>query len=112
MRPTNYDDPLYQLLRDGEVKAFNERRASGEACDLTDCDLRSLDLRNLDLRGLDLTGAYLRQCDLRGLDFTGVHLMGASINGAKISGCLFPPELEADEIVMSLLHGTRMRYRP
>jgi len=28
-----------------------------------------------------------------------------------VSGCYFPDELAADEIVMSLNHGTRMRYR-
>lgn len=32
------------------------------------------------------------------------------IAGARISGCFSPSRLEADEIVMSLNHGTRMRY--
>jgi hypothetical protein len=35
---------------------------------------------------------------------------GASINACKISGVLFPAELSASEIELSLLHGTRMRY--
>ena len=37
---------------------------------------------------------------------------GSSIAGAKISGCYFPSQLDPDEIIMSLNHGTRMRYRP
>jgi len=36
-------------------------------------------------------------------------LDGASIGGAKISGTLFPRNLDAEEITLSLVHGTRMR---
>ncbi|MFT7291307.1 MAG: hypothetical protein ACI97Y_000357, partial [Pseudomonadales bacterium] len=38
------------------------------------------------------------------------NLEGASIAGAKISGSFFPDRLQASEILMSLNHGTRMRY--
>ncbi|MFO7636044.1 MAG: GNAT family N-acetyltransferase [Clostridia bacterium] len=43
--------------------------------------------------------------------FSETRLDGASINAAKVSGTLFPRELSAEEITLSLLHGTRMRYR-
>ena len=52
------------------------------------------------------------EADLRGIDFRKARLEGASINAAKISGAYFPVELSAGEIELSLLHGTRMRYRP
>ena len=52
-----------------------------------------------------------RQSDLRSVDFRKARLEGASINAAKISGAYFPAELTASEIEISLLHGTRMRYR-
>ncbi len=52
----------------------------------------------------------LRHGDMRGVDFSHTNLEGASINGAKISGTLFPKELRAEEILLSLQHGTRMRY--
>ena len=58
-----------------------------------------------------MSDCYLRHADLRGVDFSQTRLQGASINGARISGTYFPPELSADEINLSLLHGTRMRYR-
>lgn len=107
--PIINDDPLYQLLREGEVDEFNQRRKAGEHCDLRGCDLRGLDLRKLDAKDLDLSDSYLRQADLRGVDFSLTCLEGASVNGAKISGTYFPPELSAEEITLSLLHGTRMR---
>lgn len=104
------DEPLYVLLREGEIEQFNQRKAAGEGCDLVDCDLRGLDLRGLDTVGLDLRGCYFRQADLRGVDFSACNLEGASVHGAKISGAYFPAPLSADEINLSFEHGTRMRY--
>lgn len=104
------DDPLYILLREGKIQDFNTLREQGHSCDLTHCDFRGLDLRGLTARGLDFSNSYFRQSDLRGVDFSDSILRGCSINGAKISGTLFPRELSADEITLSLLHGTRMRY--
>ena len=109
--PKIIDHPLYHLLREGRIQAFNERRRGGEECDLRGCDLRSLDLRELETDGLDLRHCYLRQADLRGLDLSNTLMDGASINGAKISGTYFPLQLSAEEINLSLVHGTRMRCR-
>lgn len=109
-KPIIKQEPLYQLLREGKTKQFNECRQNGESVDLTGCDFRSTDLRGLDASGLDLSNAYLRQADLRGIDFSQSNLEGASINSAKISGTYFPSQLSAEEILLSLLHGTRMRY--
>ncbi|MCP4993555.1 MAG: pentapeptide repeat-containing protein [Gammaproteobacteria bacterium] len=109
--PKILDDPLYKLLRDGRVREFNEQVTQGETCDLRGTDLRCLDLRHLQAKGLDLSNCYLRQADLRGVNLFETQLEGANINGAKISGTYFPKELSAEEINLSLLHGTRMRYR-
>ncbi len=106
-----HNQVLYQLLREERIEEFNQRRAKGESCDLTHCDFRGLDLRGLNAKGLDLTGGYFRQTDLRGINFQQSCLEECSINGAKISGVYFPPELDPEEIMMSLNHGTRMRYR-
>jgi uncharacterized protein YjbI with pentapeptide repeats len=111
LKPLNYEDPLYQLLRDGNVKEFNRRKAAGEPCDLTHCDFRNLDLRGLDAEGLDLSHSYFRSADLRGIDFSTAGLEGVSLNGAKISGAFFPQELTASEIALSVEQGTRMRYK-
>ncbi len=102
---------MYKLLLSGNLAKFNELRRQGAECDLCNIDLRGMDLRQLDARGLDLTNAFLRQADLRGVDFSQTILNGVSISGAKISGTMFPVELSAEEINLSLLHGTRMRYR-
>ncbi|MBK8163270.1 MAG: pentapeptide repeat-containing protein [Gammaproteobacteria bacterium] len=104
------DNPQYRLLREGHIKEFNESKCRGERSDLTHSDFRGIDLRGLDADGLDLRGCYFRQGDLRGIDFTNTNLEGASIHATKISGTYFPPELSADEITLSLQHGTRLRY--
>jgi len=109
--PKLIDDPLYQLLREGQIEVFNLRHQAGDPCDLRGTDLRGLDLRGLDASGLDLSNCYLRQADLRGVDFSDTRMEGVSISGAKISGAYFPTQLAAEEISLSLLHGTRMRYR-
>src|SRR5690554_6560082 len=96
-------DPLYQLLRDGNIEAFNYRVAKGEKVDLTSCDFRHLSLRGIVADGLDFSNSYFRQADLRGIDFSQcASLRGASIHGAKISGVYFPAALTADEITLSL----------
>jgi uncharacterized protein YjbI with pentapeptide repeats len=109
-QPEVKDDALYRLLCEGKIKEFNARRAGGETVDLRGAYLRGADLRNLEASGLDMSDCYLRHADLRGVDFSGTRLEGASISGARISGTYFPRELSAEEINLSLLHGTRMRY--
>jgi uncharacterized protein YjbI with pentapeptide repeats len=111
-KPRLSADPLYLLIREGQVEDFNRRKAAGERCDLRNCHFRGLDLRALDPTGLDLSGAYLRQADLRGLNLSKTRLEGASLHAAHVSGVLFPAELSPDEIEMSVRLGTRMRYRP
>ncbi|MCY1251411.1 Pentapeptide repeats (8 copies) [compost metagenome] len=74
-------------------------------------DFRGLDLRELNADGVDFSDAYFRSADLRGIDFRNAHLEGASLAHAQISGTYFPVELSADEILMSMNFGTRLRYR-
>ena len=109
--PQIKEDSMYQLLRDGDIEQFNARRAAGDEPDLCGCDLRGVDLQGLQTEGLDFHDCYFRKADLRGLDLSGCNLEGASINGAKISGTYFPAQLTAEEINLSQVHGTRMRYR-
>ncbi|MCG7930340.1 MAG: pentapeptide repeat-containing protein [Candidatus Thiodiazotropha lotti] len=104
-------NPMYQLLKHGQVEEFNERRSAGEECSLEGADLRGVDLRALDARGLNMADAYLRHADLRGVDLRQTILEGASINSAKISGTYFPASISAEEITLSLVHGTRLRVR-
>lgn len=110
LKPLTFEDPLYQLLRDGKVKEFNHRKTQAGRTKLSDCDFRHLDLRGLDAAGIDFSNCYFRGADLRGVDFSKAQLEGASINGARISGVLFPVELKAEEVRLSADHGTRMRY--
>lgn len=104
-------DPCYDLLRRGEWAEFNARKQRGDAIDLVNADLRAVDFRLIDVDGLNLSNAYLRQADLRGVDLRTCNLEGASINGARISGTFFPEALTPEEILLSLQHGTRLRYR-
>jgi len=106
------NDPLYQLLRAENIAAFNEaKKKANPLPNFAFCDFRGLDLRGMDASGLDLSSAYFRGADLRGIDFRQANMEGASIASTKISGCYFPIQLSAEEIVMSLNHGTRMRYQ-
>lgn len=110
--PVISDDPLYRLLREGKVDEFNQRVAAGEQVDLTACDFRHLNLQGLVATGLDFSNSYFRQADLRGIDFSEcISMEGASIHAAKISGVYFPSKISAQEILLSLEHGTRIRYR-
>jgi len=109
--PVISDDPLYRLLREGKVAEFNQRISAGEKADLTSCDFRHINLQGINTQGLDFCNSYFRQSDLRGVDFSNCDsLEGASIHGAKISGTYFPKEIRAEEILLSLEHGTRIRY--
>ena len=103
--------PLYDILRSEDMQAFNAEKAKlAELPSFAHGDFRGLDLRGMDAKGLDFRHAYFRGADLRGVDFSKSRMEGSSIASAKISGCYFPHRLDADEIVMSLNHGTRMRY--
>ena len=110
-KPTISDDPLYQLLRNEDVKAFNEQRGTLDTSRLKSGDYRGRDLRNMDAIGLNFSDSYFRNTDLRGIDFRQTNLQGASLIDAKVSGTYFPEELSAEEIRLSLDTGTRLRYR-
>ncbi|MDX2472918.1 MAG: pentapeptide repeat-containing protein [Candidatus Krumholzibacteria bacterium] len=110
-KPVITKDPMYQLLRVDNVKAFNIKKEAGQTCELRGVNLRALDLRGLNADGLDFTDSYFRDADLRGIDFSQSILQGTSLRGAHFSGCLFPPELSPEEIRLSYDLGTRMRYK-
>ncbi len=110
-KPVISDDPLYRLLREGKISEFNQRIAAGETVNLSGCDFRHMNLQGITTKGLDFSNSYFRQADIRGVDFSEcVSMDGASIHNAKISGTYFPKQIRAEEIVLSLEHGTRMRY--
>jgi uncharacterized protein YjbI with pentapeptide repeats len=92
IKPVIKADPLYQMLRQEDVDSFNAS------------------LRRMNARGLDFSNAYFRNCDLSGIDFRETNLEGASLMDAKVSGVYFPEALSANEIRLSLDHGTRLRY--
>ncbi len=102
------DSKLRFLLMDGKVDEFN-RLTEDEPADLASTDLRMADLRKANLRHANLCGAYLRNADLRGVNLLYSDMDGASIHGAQISGALFPRDIPAREIFLSLQQGTRIR---
>lgn len=110
-QPTFLDTPLFALLHKDDIVGFNKERPLNAPVDMRGGDFRSLDLRELNAEGIDFTDAYFRSADLRGLDLRNTCMEGASLAHAQISGAYFPPELTADEILMSVNFGTRLRYR-
>lgn len=109
--PEISSDPLYQLLHNEDIDQFNAQRRVLDTSNLKAKNYRGLDLREMDASGLNFSDAYFRGADLRGIDFRQTNLEGASMAEAKISGCYFPKELTADEIRLSVEHGTRLRYQ-
>ena len=109
-KPRVLDEEMYQLLRMGDIKTFIEKRDISVEYDLSATDLSRIDLRGLVTDNINFEDAYFRMTDLRGIDFRNAKMEGASFAGANISGCFFPKELRADEILFSLEHGTRVRY--
>jgi len=110
LSPKILENDIYQLLREEKIDAANERLESGEPCDLTGAFLRGCNLQGLHATSINFTDCYFRLADLRGLDLRHCCMEGASIHGAKIHGTYFPVELTAEEIMMSINYGTRMRY--
>jgi hypothetical protein len=108
-RPKFLDDEAFKSLRSGEKEEFNNLVKNKEKIDFTDCDLRATDFRDVDLSNVVLKGAYLRDANLRGQDLRQHDLEGCSIFHAHISGVFWPRNLSAEEIRLSLDHGTRMR---
>ena len=103
--------PKERLLFEDNRDEFNRLVQAGQAPDLRGANLSGLDLRGAELAGLDLSGAYMRGTNLSGVDLTGCNLAGASMRYALISGTLFPVDVAAEEIRLSLEHGTRIRTR-
>jgi len=110
LKPLTHPDELYQLLRDGKVNDFNQRKTQNDRVKLNDCDFRHVDLRGIDAQNVDFRNCYFHNADLRGVDLSQASLEGASFNGARISGVLFSKDLAAAEIMLSVTHGTRVRY--
>ncbi len=110
-QPRQLDSSLYVLLHKDDVASFNLQRPQTGTLDMVGGDFRGLDLREMNAADIDFTDAYFRSTDLRGVDLRSCSLEGASIAHAQISGAYFPPELSADEILMSVNFGTRLRYR-
>ena len=110
-QPRQLDSPLYRLLRNEQIAEFNAQKPKSGMIDLRCGDFRGLDLRQLDASRIDFTDAYFRGADLRGLDLREATLEGASIAHAQISGVYFPVQLSADEVLLSMQFGIRMRYR-
>ena len=54
-QPRQLDNPLYRLLHNDDVAAFNQQRPQGEPIDLSGGDFRGLDLRSLDAEAVSYT---------------------------------------------------------
>lgn len=103
------DEKALKLIQEDKHLDFNQYVENLEIVDLAGAHLRSYDLRKFNLSKANLTDAYMRATDLRGLDLRNAMFYGASLAEAKVSGAFFPENIPANEIMMSLQHGTRLR---
>ena len=109
--PRFINSPAYRCLRVGDIAGFHHYSAEGETVDLADADLSGVDLRKVDLRRVILRGSYLKEADLRGQDLREHNIEGCSLRDAKVGGVYFPENIRAEELLMSLQFGTRVRVR-
>lgn len=106
------DQKALELIQEERFLEFNNYvESNGGEVDLSNAHLRAYDIRKCNLKKANLSGAYLRASDLRSCDLSEATLVGASMKEAKVSGVLFPENLDPNEIMMSLVHGTRLRIR-
>ncbi len=108
-RPKIIDDPAYHLLREDNFDGFNKQIEGRSEVDFSNTDLRGIDLRSADLSKVKLRGAYLRDADLRGQNLRHMDLEGCSLLNARVGGTFFPDNLTAQELLLSLQFGTRLR---
>jgi uncharacterized protein YjbI with pentapeptide repeats len=101
--------PKPTIMFEENATEYNKLVLEGKAPNLTCQNLSDLDLRAFNLATADLRGCYMRGANLCGLDLSEANLDGASIKNAQISGCLFPKNISACEIQLSLQYGTRLR---
>ena len=108
--PRFLDDPAFKALRLADFEAYNRQVNGQKRVDFSNTDLRGVDFRGIaDVGKLSVQGAYMRDADLRGLDIRSWDMEGCSLYHAKISGAYFPATMSAQEIIMSVQHGTRLR---
>src|SRR5690349_1897151 len=104
------DPRALTLVQEDRPLDFNRIiEAQGGQVDLSGGQFRGYDLRKFNLQKANLENAYLRNADLRGLDLTQTRMRGASIKDAHVSGTMFPLDIPAQELLLSLEHGTRLR---
>jgi uncharacterized protein YjbI with pentapeptide repeats len=109
--PRFLDDPAFKCLRVRDLEGYRRATEDRKMVDLSGSDLRGTDLRGIDVSKVVLRDAYLRDADLRGCDLRRTDLAGASLHGAKIAGTYFPDSISAEELLLSLQYGTRLRDR-
>ena len=109
--PRFINSPAYRCLRVGDIAGFHHYTNEDETVDLAHADLSSVDLRKVDMRKVVLRGSYLKDADLRGQDLRAHDLEGCSLRNAKVGGVYFPDNVRAEEVLMSLQFGTRLRAR-
>ena len=102
--------PKPKELFEENREAFNKAVAAGQTPSFRGRNLSDLDLSGFNLRNADLTDAYMRGANLNGVDLSEAKLHGASLKNARISGCLFPMDLSAQEILLAVGTGARIRY--
>jgi uncharacterized protein YjbI with pentapeptide repeats len=102
---------ICRLLQDDKVEEVNAILADEDNISLADANLRSANLQGMHVDGIDFSNAYFRSANLKGLDMRTCTLEGASLHGAKIAGTYFPDVLTPEEILLSVTHGTRLRYK-
>lgn len=101
---------FHSYSRNEEPERFNaETAALPGPLDLEGCDLCIQDLRKSNLRTANLRNAYLKLAHPGGADLSEAQMDGASTHRSHLSEVFFPRNRPAQEILLPIEHGSRMR---
>ena len=107
----NSPSEIYHSIIEGDIEKAHNLIKAEDVVDLSSHSFRAVDLRALSLENkkINFGNCYFKNTDLRGLDLAKSNLSGASLHNARISGVIFPNNISASEIELSVIRGTRLR---
>lgn len=105
---------IYQAIVNEDVDTFNKICLTHDHFDLSSHSFLSVDFRKFDLSKalFNFDNCYFKSSDLRGQTLSHSSFSGASMHLARVSGVLFPDNVSAQEIELSINKGTRIRLAP
>ena len=109
LKPLTYEDLLFQLLRDANIKKFNARKSANPTVQLADCDFAISTCADCMWQALILAPLFSRRRPARHRLFQSHARRRQPQRRAQLRRAI-SADLAAEVIALSVDHGTRLRY--